>query len=79
MTADIRAVADRSAATSRVSAETRPSPLRPRPRKAPAVTGWIMTQPGELADTDRASLDAILAARAELAAGAASVRAFATQ
>jgi transposase len=41
------------------------------------VTGWIMTRPGTLADADQASLDAILAASAELAAVAASVRAFA--
>jgi hypothetical protein len=41
------------------------------------VNGWIMTRPGKLADADRASLDAILAASAELAAVAANVRAFA--
>jgi hypothetical protein len=37
-----------------------------------------MTSPDQLADTDRASLDAILAVSAELAACAASVRPFVT-
>jgi transposase len=41
------------------------------------VTAWIMTQPDRLDAADRASLDAILAASAELAAVTASVRAFA--
>ena len=41
------------------------------------MTGWIMTSPGQLADTDRASLEAILAVSPELASVAASVRAFA--
>jgi anti-sigma factor RsiW len=41
------------------------------------VTAWIMTRPDRLADGDKASLDAILAASPELAAVAASVRAFA--
>jgi transposase len=49
----------------------------PAPPKVKAVTSWIMTRPDKLADTDRASLDAILAASAELAAVAASVRGFA--
>jgi transposase len=51
-----------------------PAPASPKVR---AVTTWIMTQPDRLADPDKASLDAILAASAELAAVAASVRAFA--
>ena len=56
---------------------------RGRPRAAPvppkvrAVTAWIMTRPDRLDDADRASLDAILAASAELAAVTASVRAVA--
>ena len=37
------------------------------PPKARAVTAWIMTQPGRLADAEKASLDAILAASPELA------------
>jgi transposase len=41
------------------------------------VTAWIMTRPDRLDDADKASLDAILAASPELAAVAASVRAFA--
>jgi transposase len=49
----------------------------PAPPKARAVTAWIMTRPDRLTDADRASLDAILAASPELAAIAASVRAFA--
>ena len=49
----------------------------PAPPKAQTVTGWIMTRPGEPAGADRASLNAILAASAELAAVAASVRALA--
>jgi transposase len=50
---------------------------KPAPPKVRAVTSWIMTSPGNLADPDKASLDAILAASPELAAVAASVRAFA--
>jgi len=50
----------------------------PVPPKVRAVTGWIMTRPDRLADADRVSLDAILAASADLAAVAASVRAFAS-
>jgi transposase len=53
-----------------------PAPV-PAPPKARAVTSWIMTRPDRLADADRASLDAILAASPELAAVTASVRAFA--
>jgi transposase len=53
-----------------------PAPA-PAPPKARAVTAWIMTQPGRLADADKASLDAILAASPELAAVTASVRDFA--
>jgi transposase len=49
----------------------------PAPPKVRAVTAWIMTRPGRLAGTDKACLDAILAASPELAAVAASVRAFA--
>jgi hypothetical protein len=49
----------------------------PAPPKVRAVTAWIMTRPDRLADTDKASLDAILAASPELAAVAASVRSFA--
>ena len=51
--------------------------LKPRVPKVRAVTSWIMTSPGNLADADKASLDAILAASPELAAVTASVRAFA--
>ena len=53
-----------------------PAPARttPKPR---AVTAWIMTRPDRLDDADKAGLDAILAASPELAAVAASVRAFA--
>jgi transposase len=47
------------------------------PPKVRAVTGWIMTRPDRLADTDRATLEAILASSPELAAVTASVRAFA--
>ena len=53
-----------------------PAPA-PAPPKVRAVTTWIMTRPDRLADADRASLDAILAASPELAAITASVRAFA--
>jgi hypothetical protein len=53
-----------------------PAPA-PAPPKARAVTAWIMTQPDRLADADKASLDAILAASPELAAVTASVRDFA--
>ena len=49
----------------------------PAPPTARAVASWIMTRPGRLADSDWASLDAILASSPELAAVAASVRAFA--
>jgi transposase len=49
----------------------------PPPPKVRAVTSWIMTRPDRLDDPDRASLDAILVASPELAAVAASVRAFA--
>ena len=41
------------------------------------MTAWIMTRPDRLANTDKASLDAILAASPQLAAVAASVRGFA--
>jgi transposase len=51
-----------------------PSPVPP---KVKAVTRWIMTRPDNLADADRAGLDAILIASPELAAVTASVRAFA--
>jgi hypothetical protein len=44
-----------------------PAPA-PAPPKAKAVTTRIMTRPGHLADADKASLDAILAASPELAA-----------
>jgi transposase len=50
---------------------------KPPPPKVRAVTSWIMTSPDQLPGTDRASLDAILAASPELAAVTASVRAFA--
>jgi transposase len=53
-----------------------PAPVPGAP-KVRAVTAWIMTRPDRLADTDRASLDAILAASPELAAVTAAVRAFA--
>jgi transposase len=53
-----------------------PAPV-PAPPKARAVTAWIMTRPDRLGDADKAGLDAILAASPELAAVAASVRAFA--
>jgi transposase len=53
-----------------------PAPA-PAPPKARAVTAWIMTAPERLADADKASLDAILAASPELAAVTASVRDFA--
>jgi len=56
------------------SAVPRPKPAVPKVR---AVTSWIMTSPDQLADTDKASLDAILAASPELAAVTASVRSFA--
>jgi transposase len=52
------------------------APVRAVP-KVRAVTSWIMTKPDQLADADRGSLDAILAASPELAAVTASVRAFA--
>jgi transposase len=51
-----------------------PAPVPPKPK---AVTAWIMTRPDRLADADKASLEAILAASAELAAVTASVRDFA--
>ncbi len=53
-----------------------PAPA-PGPPKVRAVTAWIMTRPDRLADSDKASLDAILAASPGLAAVAAAVRAFA--
>jgi transposase len=53
-----------------------PAPA-PVPPKVRAVTGWIMTRPGRLAEDDKASLDAILGASPELTAITASVRAFA--
>jgi transposase len=53
-----------------------PAPA-PAPPKARAVTAWIMTRPDRLADADKASLDAILAASPKLAAVTASVRDFA--
>jgi hypothetical protein len=53
------------------------APSPPAAPKVRAVTAWIMTRPDRLADTDRASLDAILAASPELAAVTAAVRAFA--
>jgi transposase len=56
------------------AAAPQPKPAVP---KVKAVTSWIMTSPGNLADADRAGLDAILAASPELALVAASVRAFA--
>jgi transposase len=52
-------------------------PPKPAVPKARAVTSWIMTSPDHLAGNGKASLDAILAASPELAAVAASVRAFA--
>jgi transposase len=55
---------------------TVPAPT-PAPPKARAVTAWIMTRPDRLADADKASLDAILAASPQLAAVTASVRGFA--
>jgi transposase len=51
-----------------------PTPAPPKPR---AVTAWIMTRPDRLDDADKAGLEAILTASPELAAVAASVRAFA--
>jgi transposase len=56
------------------AAAPQPKPTAPKVR---AVTSWIMTSPGNLADADRVGLEAILAASPELAAVAASVRAFA--
>jgi transposase len=56
--------------------ETVPEP-KPAVPKVRAVTSWIMTSPGNLDDTDKAGLEAILAASPELAAVAESVRAFA--
>jgi transposase len=56
---------------------TTASEPKPSPPKVRTVTSWIMTSPDQLADTDKASLDAILAASPELAAVAASVRNFA--
>jgi transposase len=58
----------------RTAAAPAPKPSAPKVR---AVTSWIMTSPDQLADNDKASLDAILAASPELAAVTASVRAFA--
>jgi transposase len=56
------------------AAAPQPKPAVP---KVKAVTSWIMTSPGNLADAGKASLKAILAASPELAAVAESVRAFA--
>jgi transposase len=56
------------------AAAPQPKPTAPKVR---AVTSWIMTSPGNLADADKASLEAILAASPELASVAESVRAFA--
>jgi len=56
------------------TAAPEPKPTAP---KVKAVTCWIMTSPDQLADADRAGLDAILAVSPELAAVTASVRAFA--
>ena len=53
-----------------------PAPV-PSPPKVRAVAAWIITRPDRLADADRASLDAILAASPGLAAVTASTRAFA--
>ena len=53
-----------------------PAPA-PVPPKVKAVTSWIMTEPGQMDTADQASLDAILASSPQLAAVAASVRAFA--
>jgi Transposase len=58
----------------RGNAAPEPKPTVP---KVKAVTSWIMTSPGNLADADKASLEAILAASPELAVVAESVRAFA--
>jgi transposase len=51
-----------------------PKPAAPKVR---AVTSWIMTSPDQLDDTDKARLDAILAASPDLAAVTAAVRGFA--
>ena len=56
------------------AAAPQPKPTAPKVR---AVTSWIMTSPGNLADAGKASLEAILAASPALAAVAESVRAFA--
>jgi transposase len=61
----------------RYRGNTAPAAPIPAPPKVRAVTAWMMTRPDRLADTDKASLDAILTASPELAAIAASVRAFA--
>ena len=50
-----------------------PAPIPPKPR---TVTGWIMTRPDRLTDSDQACLEAILASSPELAAVTASVRTF---
>jgi hypothetical protein len=50
-----------------------PAPA-PAPPKVRTVTSWIMTNPDQLTDDDKARLDAILAASPELAAVTASVR-----
>ncbi len=52
----------------------RPEP-KPTVLKVKTVTSWIMTTPGDIADADKDSLEAILAASPELAAVTASVRA----
>jgi hypothetical protein len=51
-----------------------PKPTAPKVR---AVTSWIMTSPDQLADADKASLEAILAASPELTSVTVGVRAFA--
>ena len=61
----------------RYRANAAPAVPVPAPPKVRAVTTWMMTRPDQLADTDKASLDAILTASPELAAIAATVRAFA--
>jgi hypothetical protein len=56
------------------AAGPQPKPTAPKVR---AVTSWIMTSPGNLADADKAGLEAILAASPELSAVTETVRAFA--
>jgi transposase len=52
----------------------RPRPAVPKPRR---LTGWIMTDPDHLTDTDRTQLTTALASCPELAATARHVREFA--